>query len=85
MADDRLQVYESDSVRVTFDPSVCIHSGVCLRTLHSVFNIRHRRWIHPENAAPDEVIAAVAKCPSGALRAQLVTTVFPVVGSERKS
>lgn len=73
----RLQVYESDQIRVTFDPAVCRHSGVCLRTLPAVFNVRLKRWIQPDQASPDAVIAAVAKCPSGALRSQLVTAVMP--------
>lgn len=66
---DRLQVYESDTVRVTFDPRICIHSGICLRTLPAVFDISRRRWIDPKRGSADEVIAAVAKCPSGALQA----------------
>ena len=65
---DRLQVYESEAVRVTFDPRLCIHSGICLRTLPAVFDISRRRWIDPKRADADQVIAAVAKCPSGALQ-----------------
>ena len=71
----RLQVYETDQVRVTFDPNVCMHSGVCLRTLPAVFDVQRKRWVQPEQASVDAVMAAVAKCPSGALRSQLVTTV----------
>jgi uncharacterized Fe-S cluster protein YjdI len=79
MARDRLQVYQSKDVRVTFDPEVCIHSRVCLRTLPAVFDVSKKRWVHPENASAPEVLAAVAKCPSGALQAHLVTSVHPVV------
>lgn len=75
----RLQVYETDQVRVTFDPRICIHSGTCLKTLPAVFDINRRRWIDPGKANPDEVIAAVSKCPSGALRATLVTAVHQVL------
>lgn len=77
MARERLQVYQSDEVRVTYDPEICIHSRVCLRTLPAVFDVTHKRWVHPERASAEEVIAAVAKCPSGALQAQLVTAVLP--------
>src|SRR5690606_3589666 len=77
MAAGRLQVYETRQVRVTFDPAKCIHSGICLMTLPSVFNISRRRWIDPDQASPDQVLAAVAKCPSGALQASLVTAVHP--------
>lgn len=78
----RLQVYESDQIRVTFAPDSCIHSGVCLVTLPAVFDIKRSRWIRPELANADDVIAAVAKCPSGALQASLVTQVHPTVRPE---
>ena len=67
----RLQTYETDAVVVTFDPNVCIHSGVCARTLSAVFDPQLQRWVRPENASPDEVVATVAECPSGALQARL--------------
>ena len=72
----RLQVYQTDLVRVTFDPNVCMHSGVCLRTLPAVFDVQRKRWVQPEQASPSEVMAAVARCPSGALQSQLVTSVI---------
>ncbi len=75
----RLQVYETDQVRVTFDPRICLHSGVCLRTLPAVFDIERKRWVDPGRAKPEEVLSAVAKCPSGALRATLVTSVHQVL------
>ena len=64
----RLQVYETPNVTVTFDPNVCKHTGICLRGLPAVFDIRERRWVRPELAPAEEVIAQVAKCPSGALQ-----------------
>jgi uncharacterized Fe-S cluster protein YjdI len=75
----RLQVYETDQVRVTFDPNICIHSGVCLRTLPAVFDVRRHRWVEPEKAPAEAVLAAVARCPSGALQSSLVTSVQQAV------
>jgi len=43
----RLQTYTVPGITVTFDPNVCIHSGVCLRTLPMVFDVRRKRWIAP--------------------------------------
>ena len=40
----RRQTYEADDIIVTFDPDVCIHSGVCVRGLPDVFDIKHKRW-----------------------------------------
>jgi uncharacterized Fe-S cluster protein YjdI len=65
----RLQVYEADEVTVTFDPNLCIHAQECVRGLPAVFDPRARRWIRPERASADAVAAAVARCPTGALRA----------------
>jgi uncharacterized Fe-S cluster protein YjdI len=65
----RLQVYETPDMTVTFDPMICIHSGICLRGLPAVFNIREKRWIKPDAASAGEVAAQVGRCPSGALKA----------------
>jgi uncharacterized Fe-S cluster protein YjdI/CDGSH-type Zn-finger protein len=62
------QTYEGKHLTVTFDPSRCIHSEECVRGLPTVFDPTRRRWIRPDLAAPEDVIAAVGRCPSGALR-----------------
>jgi uncharacterized Fe-S cluster protein YjdI len=67
----RLQIYETPDITVTFDPEVCTHSGVCLRGLPAVFDVRRKRWIRPELAVPADVAAQVARCPSGALQYRL--------------
>jgi uncharacterized Fe-S cluster protein YjdI len=69
----RLQVYETDEITVTFDPEICIHSGVCVRGLPTVFDVNRKRWVRPELAPADEVAAQVARCPSGALKSRLKT------------
>ena len=64
----RIQVYETPNVTVTFDPNICQHTGVGLRGLPAVFDVREKRWVRPEMAPAEEVIAQVARCPSGALQ-----------------
>ena len=64
----RVQVYETPAVNVTFDPEICQHTGICLRGLPNVFDVTRKRWVRPELATADEVIAQVARCPSGALQ-----------------
>ena len=64
----RLQVYETPEITVTFDPAVCIHSGVCVRGLPAVFDVGRKRWVRPEAATADQVAAQIARCPSGALK-----------------
>ena len=64
----RLQTYDSPDITVTFDPNICRHTGVCLRTLAPVFDIRRRKWIDTLAAPAQDIAAAVRKCPSGALQ-----------------
>ena len=66
----RLQVYETPEITVTFDPTTCRHTGICVRGLPAVFDIKRRRWVAPEAAPADDVAAQVARCPSGALQVQ---------------
>jgi uncharacterized Fe-S cluster protein YjdI len=63
-----LQTYEGEEVRVTFEPIRCMHSEECVRGLPAVFDPSRKRWIRPDEASADQVVAAVARCPSGALR-----------------
>lgn len=64
----RQQRYEADEIIVTFDPDVCIHSGVCITQLPDVFDVKRKRWIRPELQPANVVAAQVMKCPSGALQ-----------------
>ncbi|MFL5846611.1 MAG: (4Fe-4S)-binding protein [Solirubrobacteraceae bacterium] len=60
--------YEGRDVVVSFDAEVCIHAAECVRGLPAVFDTRKRPWIDPDAADAAEVVAAVGRCPSGALR-----------------
>jgi uncharacterized Fe-S cluster protein YjdI len=62
------KTYEGKEVDVSFDPELCIHSGNCVGGLPAVFDVKRRPWITPDGAPADEVVAQVARCPSGALR-----------------
>lgn len=77
-----IQTYTAPQVTVTFDPNICIHSGVCLATLPAVFDVRRKRWVRPGAAAGAEVAAAVARCPSGALRSVLASSGAPVASED---
>jgi uncharacterized Fe-S cluster protein YjdI len=68
MEPKRLQTYETDEIVVTFDPNVCVHSGICVRGLPLVFDVRRKRWVEPEAATAAEVAAQIERCPSGALQ-----------------
>lgn len=55
-------------VVVSFDPDICQHSKNCVTGLPAVFDASRRPWIDPDGASAEDVIAQVARCPSGALR-----------------
>jgi len=59
--------YISGSIAIGWEPSKCIHSGVCVRSLPGVFQPKERPWIKVNVAADDQVTAAIDRCPSGAL------------------
>jgi len=62
------QTYEAPGIVVTFDPDVCRHTGVCLRGLPAVFDVKRKHWIRPELGSAEEVAEQVRRCPSGALQ-----------------
>ncbi|MBS1170280.1 MAG: domain S-box protein [Burkholderiaceae bacterium] len=62
-----LQSYSAPGITVNFDPNLCYHSAVCLKTLPAVFDVHRRPWVLPGAATIEEVMATVEKCPSGAL------------------
>lgn len=66
----RLQTYETPDITVTFDPNICIHSGICVRGLRPVFDVSRRKWIHADAAPAADVAAQINRCPSGALKYQ---------------
>ena len=58
---------------VSYDPAICTHSGNCVRGLPAVFDVSKDPWINVDGAEPQAIIAAVGRCPSGALSYELVT------------
>lgn len=64
--------YVAGPIAVSFDSSLCIHTAKCLQGLPQVFDLQARPWIQPANAAVDEVIEVVNRCPSGALQWRMV-------------
>jgi uncharacterized Fe-S cluster protein YjdI len=58
-------------LRVAWDKDVCIHSANCVKTLPQVFKVEQGKFvIEPSAASDSEVRAAVAACPSKALKLQ---------------
>jgi uncharacterized Fe-S cluster protein YjdI len=68
--DRRTKEYATDEIVVEWEPRLCFHSRNCVTSLPEVFDESRRPWIDVDAATADEIEAAVARCPSGALRAR---------------
>lgn len=67
-----LEKYETDAIRVTYDPGVCVHAAECIRGLPEVFNADAQPWIQPQNADLNAVAEQIKRGPSGALQYQFL-------------
>ena len=63
--------YSNGELTIIWQPDLCQHSGICVKTLPQVYNAKERPWVKIENATTDELIAQINKCPSGALSYRL--------------
>lgn len=70
--DKRTKEYATDEIVVEWEPRLCYHSQNCVRALPQVFDDSRRPWVKVDAATADEVEAAVARCPSGALRTRRI-------------
>ncbi|MGH9387422.1 MAG: (4Fe-4S)-binding protein [Vicinamibacterales bacterium] len=64
---DIIKRYSNGEVTVIWQPSLCIHSGICFRGLPKVFDPRRRPWVILEGTSTEEIVKQVERCPSGAL------------------
>jgi uncharacterized Fe-S cluster protein YjdI len=69
--------YATDEIAVEWEPRLCYHSLNCVRSLPQVFDKEGRPWVKADAASADEIEAAVARCPSGALRARRIGAAAP--------
>ncbi|MBX7050478.1 MAG: (4Fe-4S)-binding protein [Flavobacteriales bacterium] len=59
--------YTNGEVTVIWEPSKCIHSGICARGLSEVFKPKEAPWIKIDAASTEQIVDQIKKCPSGAL------------------
>lgn len=65
---DGTRTYENERIRVFWDATRCIHTGICLRGSPDVFDVDSRPWIDLGDADAEAVAATIRACPTGALR-----------------
>ncbi|WP_106769703.1 (4Fe-4S)-binding protein [Paenibacillus faecalis] len=61
------KVYYGKHIEVMFDSDVCTHSGICVKGLPSVFDLKKRPWINADAESAEAIARHIDKCPSGAL------------------
>ena len=59
--------YSNGEITIKWQPNLCQHAGVCVKTLPKVYNPNKSPWITIENATTEELKNQINKCPSGAL------------------
>ena len=64
---NKLSVYPGEKISVHYDVKRCIHATECAHGLPSVFDPKRKPWVNPNEAAADEVVQVVQRCPTGAL------------------
>lgn len=69
--------YAGKRITIFDNRTLCSHAGFCTDRLRAVFRQRSEPWIDPDGAGVEEIVAAVERCPSGALS-------YAIAGVERK-
>lgn len=69
--EQKTRVYATEDLVVYWDARQCSHAGKCWQTLPQVFKPEERPWVLLDNAEPEEIIAAIDKCPTDALKYEL--------------
>ena len=68
MSENKAHEYKGDSFTVTYEKDVCVHAGVCVKTLPNVFNPKNKPWVNTSGASEQEISDMIKTCPSGALK-----------------
>lgn len=64
---DIVRRYTNEDVTVVWQPRLCTHSGICIRSLPAVFNREAHPWVDMNGAPVQQIADQVRRCPSGAL------------------
>lgn len=69
--DNKIREYRTDDLIVYWDAKSCSHIGNCWNILPQVFKPDEKPWITMEAATAEDIIKAVDKCPTDALKYEL--------------
>jgi CDGSH-type Zn-finger protein len=63
----RVRDYVGKEITIHDNRRICSHDESCVRGLPLVFRMERRPWIDPDGASPEQIMATIERCPSGAL------------------
>lgn len=63
--------YRNDQIVVHWRPELCSHSAKCINLVPRVFDMSRRPWVDINASPPEDIIKAIDRCPSGALKYSL--------------
>ena len=59
--------YTNGEITIKWQPKICQHAALCVKTLPKVYNPKASPWIAIENATTEQLKNQISQCPSGAL------------------
>jgi len=59
--------YSNKEITIVWQPKLCQHAAVCVKSLPKVYKPKEKPWIAIENASTEALIEQINNCPSGAL------------------
>ena len=66
-------------MKITYDEKVCVHSGKCVKSLPSVFQVKDFKFVITQDGAGEEEIRkTVGECPSRALNIVNISNPDPI-------
>ncbi len=59
--------YSNKDISIVWQPKICQHAAICVKSLPKVYKPKEKPWITIENASTEELKKQISNCPSGAL------------------
>ena len=65
MSRDIIKRYSNGEITVVWQPSLCVHSGICARGLPKVFDPRRRPWVILDGFDTETIVESSRALPVG--------------------
>jgi uncharacterized Fe-S cluster protein YjdI len=62
------RTYEKGGFTVFWDSTRCIHAGICLGNLHSVFNLKNPPWVNLDDGDVEQNAQREERCEQRLIR-----------------